>query len=321
MPVPQVIDMSCVPRIPMPNHMEEKERPAINIVNATHTLEGEGFEVRRAFTEIEHQMVDPFILLDHMGSVEYSPGEAKGAPDHPHRGFETVTYMIDGELEHRDSNGGGGIIKDGATQWMTAGSGIIHSEMPTEGIVTKGGLFHGVQLWVNLPRTLKWSPPQYQDVEAHKVTLLASQDSGAILRVIGGEVCGYKGPSITRTPVSYVHATIFPGARLEVPWPKQFNALIYVMTGSGTIGQSMTPLKEGQLAILGHGDYVSVSGDSQRDSLSTTTEMLLLGGTPINEPIYWYGPFVMNTRNDIVEAMEDYQSGRMGHIPAKISGV
>ena len=194
MPAVIVDDLSSLPRIPTTAPENSRERRVSKVVDAPRMLEGAGFEVRRAFTGVDLRLVDPFILLDHMGAVEYAPGEAKGAPDHPHRGFETVTYMMDGAFEHRDSNGGGGLITDGATQWMTAGAGIVHSEMPTDEIVAKGGLFHGVQLWVNLPKAEKWTPPQYQDLAADTVVLLASEDGGGVVRLIAGDLASERGP-------------------------------------------------------------------------------------------------------------------------------
>ena len=320
MPAVQVDDIRTLPRIALIDANEAIDRRVLTVTDAPRMLEGAGFEVRRAFSGIDLRIVDPFILLDHLGAVEYAPGEAKGAPDHPHRGFETATYMMDGELEHRDSNGGGGLITDGATQWMTAGAGIVHSEMPTEQIVTKGGLFHGVQLWVNLPRTKKWAPPQYQDIEADKVVLLASDDGGAIVRLIAGDLANHRGPGSTRTPITYAHASVSPGARLQVPWRPDFNALVYVLAGRGTVGLGQVPIKEGQLAVMGEGNLVTIFGESKPDSRSVTMEVLMLGGSPIGEPISWYGPFVMNTRDEIRQAIEDYQAGRMGHIPAKREG-
>ncbi len=280
-------------------------------------LEGAGFEVRRAFASIDLRLADPFLLMDHLGAVEYAPGEAKGAPDHPHRGFETVTYMMDGELEHRDSNGGGGLITDGATQWMTAGAGIVHSEMPTEQIVRKGGLFHGVQLWVNLPKDQKWADPRYQDLEADQTKLMASDDGGAIVRLIAGDIAGHTGPGYTRTPITYAHATVTAGARLQTPWRPDFNALAYVLAGRGSAGPERRPIQEGQLAVMGQGDVVTIYGDQQQGSRSPSLEILLMGGRPIREPVSWYGPFVMNTHEEIVQAVHDYQAGRMGTIPAK----
>ncbi|MCH8870759.1 MAG: pirin family protein [Chloroflexi bacterium] len=322
MPAVYVDDVTVLPRIPVLTDRAVRDgglrdRPVHSVVSAPRFLEGEGFEVRRAFAELDLSLADPFLLLDHLGAVEYSPGEAKGAPDHPHRGFETVTYMMDGELEHRDSNGGGGLITDGATQWMTAGAGIVHSEMPTEHLVTKGGLFHGVQLWVNLPSADKWTPPQYQDLEADSSVLLASDDGGAMVRLIAGDLAGHKGPGSTRTPITYAHASISPGARLQVPWPADFNALVYVMAGDGAVGPERRPIKEGQLAVFGDGDAITVYGDPKQDNGLPQMEVLLLGGRPIRERIAWYGPFVMNTQDELYQAVNDYHAGRMGSIPAK----
>ncbi len=317
MPAVQPEDVTALPRIIPSISEESKERGVISVVDAPKTLEGAGFEVRRAFTGIDLSLADPFLLLDHMGEVEYSPGEAKGAPDHPHRGFETVTYMMDGKLEHRDSNGGGGVISDGATQWMTAGAGIVHSEMPTDEIVAQGGLFHGIQLWVNLPKTQKWTPPQYQDLEANQTKLLASEDGGALVRLIAGDLGQHSGPGATRTPITYAHVTVSPGAQLQLPWRPDFNALIYALAGRGSVGPKSSPIKEGQLAVLGNGDIITVNGDSEQDSRTPTLEILILGGQPIREPIAWYGPFVMNERDELITAFQDYQAGRMGSIPAK----
>ena len=317
MPAVTVADPTTLPRIVPLDEAVARERPVVHVVDAPRTLEGEGFEVRRAFAGLDLSAVDPFILFDHMGAVEYAPGEAKGAPDHPHRGFETVTYMLDGQLEHRDSNGGGGVITDGATQWMTAGAGIVHSEMPTEQIVTKGGLFHGVQLWVNLPQSEKWAAPQYQDLEADSVSLLTTEDGGGIVRLIAGDLAGHHGPGSTHTPISYVHASLNPGVRMRLPWPADFNALVYVLAGNGNIGSERRPFREGQLAALGEGDQITVTADEKMDGSSPAMELMLLGGRPIREAVVWHGPFVMNTRDEINQAIEDYHAGRMGRIPAK----
>lgn len=317
MPAVQVDDISALPQIASLDDAKVRDRQAITVSNSSKMLEGAGFEVRRAFAEIDIRLADPFILLDHLGAVEYAPGEAKGAPDHPHRGFETVTYMMDGELEHRDSNGGGGLITDGSTQWMTAGAGIVHSEMPAENIVANGGLFHGVQLWVNLPRTEKWIPPQYQDIAADKAVLLTSHDGGALVRLIAGSLGKHTGPGSTHTPIAYAHASISPGARLQVPWRRDFNALVYLLAGHGAIGPDHRPISEGQLAVLGGGDLVTIHADAKQETPSPSLELLLLGGSPIREPLSWYGPFVMNTHEEIIQAIEDYQAGRMGRIPAK----
>ena len=317
MPAVQVDDISALPRIVPADGEKASERRVVTVVNAPRMLEGAGFEVRRAFTGVDLTLVDPFLLLDHMGAVEYAPGEAKGAPDHPHRGFETVTYMMDGVIEHRDSNGGGGFITDGATQWMTAGAGIVHSEMPTEEIVTRGGLFHGVQLWVNLPRAQKWAPAQYQDLNADETVLLASEDGGAVVRLIAGDLSHHRGPGSTRTPITYAHASVSPGERLQVPWRPDFNALVYVLAGQGAIGLDQQSIREGQLAVLGQGDLVSIFSDPKQESRAPALEILLLGGSPIGEQIAWHGPFVMNTREEIIQVIQDYDAGRMGRIPAK----
>jgi redox-sensitive bicupin YhaK (pirin superfamily) len=255
--------------------------------------------------------------MDQMGEVEYAPGEPKGTPWHPHRGFETVTYMLDGQMQHHDSNGGGGLITNGDTQWMTAGGGILHIETPPEHLVASGGLFHGLQLWVNLPRTLKFAPPRYQDIRGGDVALLSSPDGGALLRVIAGDVDGHAGPGSTHTPITLVHATVSPGASVTLPWRPDFNALAYVLSGKGTVGVERRPIQQGQLTVFGGGDAVTLAADQAQESRSPNLEVLLLGGQPIREPIAAYGPFVMNTKLEVMQAFEDYQAGRLGTIPAQ----
>ena len=311
-------DTTILPRVDTAEG--EPTRPVLEIVDDPSFLEGEGFKVRRATAGIDLRAADPFVMLDHMGAVEYAPGEAKGAPDHPHRGFETVTYMLDGRIRHRDSHGGGGIITDGATQWMTAGAGVVHSEMPTEDLLEGGGLFHGIQLWVNLPAADKWTPPTYQDLEAGQVGLVASQDAGAVVRLIAGDLADHRGPGATRTPITYAHATLAPGARLRTRWRPEFNALAYVLAGRGSAGAERRPIHEGQLAVFGAGAAIELAADASQDVKDASgVEVLLLGGLPIREQIAWYGPFVMNTRDEIVQAIEDYQAGRMGSIPPELS--
>jgi redox-sensitive bicupin YhaK (pirin superfamily) len=318
MPALTPADATILPRVDLAEG--EPSRPVVDVVDAPSFLEGEGFKVRRATAGINLSLADPFLMLDHMGAVEYAPGEAKGAPDHPHRGFETVTYMMDGKIRHRDSYGGGGIISDGATQWMTAGSGVVHSEMPTEDLLQGGGLFHGVQLWVNLPAAQKWTPPAYQDLESAQVGLVASEDAGAVVRLIAGDLGGMSGPGVTRTPITYAHATLAPGARLRTRWRPEFNALAYVLSGRGTVGAERRPIHEGQLAVFGDGAAVELGSDaSQEEKDRAGLEVLLLGGLPIREQVSWYGPFVMNTKEEIIAAIEDYQAGRMGSIPPGLS--
>jgi redox-sensitive bicupin YhaK (pirin superfamily) len=315
MPAVTPTDSFALPVVAAP--LAGVERPVRQLVTAREVVEGAGFVVRRPFPgNIDPHLADPFLLLDHLGAVEYAPGEAQGAPWHPHRGFETVTYLLDGALRHTDSNGGGGVIRDGATQWMTAGAGILHDELPTEELVTRGGLFHGVQLWVNLPRRLKWTAPRYQDIAADRPAVLRSEDGGAVLRLIAGELAGHRGPGVTHTPITYAHATVAAGARLSVPWRTEFNALLYVLAGAATVGPSGSPVHEGQLAVFGAGDVVTVTADHAQSTAAPELEVLLLGGQPIREPIARYGPFVMNTRAEIAQAMEDFNAGRMGTIPA-----
>jgi len=311
-------DTLQLPRLaPLPER-ETAWRPVAGVVTAHRQLEGEGFVVRRPFPSAELSLADPFLLLDQIGAVEYAPGEAKGTSWHPHRGFETVTYMIDGALEHQDTTGGGGMITDGATQWMTAGAGIQHIEQPPERLVVTGGLFHGVQLWVNLPRSAKWLEPRYQDIEARDVALLSNDDGSSIVRIIAGELAGHRGPGMTHTPITYLHATVAPGSRLALPWPRDFNALVYVLSGQGYAGTEQRPLGEGQLAVFGTGDALTVRAtDKQPSNSAVGWELLLLGGLPIREQVARYGPFVMNTREEIIQAVEDFQAGRMGIIPAK----
>jgi hypothetical protein len=254
--------------------------------------------------------------MDQMGEVEYAPGEPKGTSWHPHRGFETVTYIIDGTFVHRDSQGGGGTITDGDTQWMTAGSGLLHIEAPPEHLVNSGGLFHGIQLWVNLPRSLKFAPPRYQDIRGGQVCLLRSPDGGALVRVIAGEIDGHAGPGVTHTPISLLHATLAPGARLRLPWRPDFNALVYVLSGQGSVGHHRHPVRTGQLAAFGPGDTLTVDAAHEQEQRSPQLDVLVLGGRPIREPVAAYGPFVMNTREELVQAFEDFQAGRLGTIPA-----
>jgi redox-sensitive bicupin YhaK (pirin superfamily) len=293
------------------------QRPIVSITTAPSGLEGEGFPVRRAFAGVDLDLLDPFVHLDQMGAVEYAPGEPKGTAWHPHRGFETVTYMIDGTFQHHDSNGGGGLITNGDTQWMTAGAGILHIEKPPEELVASGGLFHGFQLWVNLPASMKWTAPRYQDIRGGKVALLASHDGGALVRVIAGEVASHPGPGSTHTPMAMVHATVNPGAELVLPWRTDFNALAYILNGSGSVGPQSRAIHTGQLAVYGAGDAISVRADAHQESRSPNLDVLIIGGLPIREPVAWYGPFVMNTRDEIQQALVDYHAGRLGTVPAE----
>ncbi|HEY3952795.1 MAG TPA: pirin family protein [Streptosporangiaceae bacterium] len=317
MPAVTVDDNLVLPRLAEPDPATSADRPVVSMTTAPSGYEGEGFPVRRAFAGVDLAQLDPFIHMDQMGEVDYAPGEPKGTPWHPHRGFETVTYMIDGVFRHQDSNGGGGLITDGDTQWMTAGGGILHIEAPPEEVVVKGGLFHGFQLWVNLPARLKMTAPRYQDIRANQVRLLSSADGGTLLRLIAGDVAGQAGPGVTHTPITLLHATLSPGAQLRLPWRRDFNAIGYALAGAGSVGAGRRPLRTGQLAVFGPGDVLTVTADQRKDGPSAGLDILLLGGQPITEPVAAYGPFVMNTREELVQAFEDYQAGRLGSIPAE----
>jgi quercetin 2,3-dioxygenase len=315
MPAVTVDNILTLPRIAVPDS-GKRERSVLAITTAPKGVEGEGFPVRRAFYGLDQRFLDPFIHMDQMGEVEYGPGEPKGTAWHPHRGFETVTYIIDGAFQHQDSTGGGGLISDGATQWMTAGAGILHIERPPEALIASGGLFHGIQLWVNLPSSEKWTAPRYQDIGAGRVTLLASYDGGALVRLIAGELAGHAGPGLTHTPISMLHASLTPGAELRLPWRPDFNALVYVLAGFGSVGPARAPVETGQLAAFGAGDIVTVSANPGQEGRSPNLEVLMLGGEPIGEPIAWYGPFVMNTHAELAQAFDDFRRGRMGTVPA-----
>ena len=315
MPAVTVPDNLVLPRVepPAPPFVI---RPVQRVTDAPASFEGEGFPVRRAFAGVPVAELDPFIHMDQMGEIEYAPGEPKGTAWHPHRGFETVTYMIDGTFQHQDSIGGGGLITNGSTQWMTAGSGILHIERPPDQLVASGGLFHGIQLWVNLPAADKWLDPRYQGIEADSVLLLTSPDGGTLVRVIAGDVAGHQGPGSTHTPISLVHVTLEPGAELVLPWPRGFNALAYALSGDGSTGSEARPLRTGQLAVFGPGDALAFRADATQESRHPALDVLILGGRPIGEPVYAHGPFVMNTRAEIIEAFEDFEAGKLGTVPA-----
>ncbi len=315
MPAVTVDDITVLPRVRRPDPGLAPARPVRSVTTAPTGFEGEGFPVRRAFAGVAAELLDPFIMMDQMGEVEYAPGEPKGTPWHPHRGFETVTYIMDGSFIHQDSHGGGGVITDGDTQWMTAGSGLLHIETPPEALVMSGGMFHGLQLWVNLPRENKMAAPRYQDLRASEVALLSSDDGGALLRVIAGELGGHAGPGSTHTPMAMVHASIASGAEMTIPWRQDFNALVYVLSGTGTVGAEKRPVKTGQLAVFGPGATLTVAADASQESRLSGLDVVILGGEPIRQPIAWHGPFVMNTQRELLQAFEDFQAGRLGTVP------
>jgi quercetin 2,3-dioxygenase len=315
MPAVTVDNTLVLPRVERPSS-EAVRRSVERVVEAHHAVEGAGFEVWRPFPgRVGAQVTDPFFLLDQLGPVDYAPNEPVGAPWHPHRGFETVTYVMDGVIEHHDTHGGGGIIGEGDTQWMTAGSGLLHDEVPTETFKRSGGRTHGVQLWVNLPAALKFTEPRYQAIEGPSLTLLSSPDGGALIRLIAGAIGPHTGPGDTHTPIVYAHASLTPGSRLELPWDPRFNAMAYVLGGRGFAGTERRAVEGHQLAVFGPGDIVTVSAADTSSLEWPNLEVLLLGGLPIREPIAHYGPFLMNTRAQILEAIDDFNAGRMGTVP------
>ena len=287
-------------------------RPVAGVIPAVHTLEGAGFGVFRPLPAPGLDLLSPFLLIDEMEPVDHPPGLAQGAPDHPHRGFETVTYLLEGEMEHRDSMGNHGLIGPGGIQWMTAGDGVVHSEMPSRRIQTEGGRAHGFQIWVDLPLADKRTTPRYQSLDAHRLT--TADGDGWNARVVAGELFGVRGPAETHTPIGYAHVTLRPGARVEVPLPADHNAAIYAFAGSGTAGVPSTALPERHLAVFerSEGDLVlAVPPDADHP-----LEALVLTGKPLDQPVARYWPFVMTTRAELLEAVEDYQAGRMGTISA-----
>ena len=281
------------------------------VVTAHRQLEGAGFVVRRPFPTESVSFCDPFLLLDEMGPMDYAPGEAVGAPDHPHRGFETVTYMLDGEFEHEDSAGHKGLIGPGDVQWMTAGGGVVHSEEPSQRIREQGGRVHGFQLWVNLPAHEKMMPPRYQEVPADRIPSATSADGLARVRVIAGEALGARAVIDTRTPILYQDFALAPGAVVEQPVPDGYEGFAFVFEGSAELGVDKRVLNDGQMGILGSGNSIrlTVPADAEKGA-----RLLLIAGQPLREPVARYGPFVMNTQAEIVQAVNDFRAGRLGRI-------
>jgi len=285
-------------------------RPVAGVLTATRQTEGGGFIVRRPFPTPARDQIDPFLLLDEMGPTDYEPGQAVGAPDHPHRGFETVTYLLEGAMEHRDSTGGHGVIVPGGVQWMTAGAGVVHSEMPTAEILQRGGRVHGFQLWVNLRAADKMRRPRYQGFGPDELGT-GSTDGGSTVRVVAGDVLGLAGPVETTSPVTYAHVTVVPGDTIEWTPGDDHTALVHVF--GGQVSVNGTAAIDGQMVVLERvaGEVsVTVAADA-----ANPAELLLLGGEPLREPVARYGPFVMNTRAEIIQAFEDFEAGRLGSIP------
>jgi quercetin 2,3-dioxygenase len=287
-------------------------RTVAGVVNSIETLEGGGFLVRRPFPKASFSEFDPFLLLDEMGPMEVAPGEAKGAPDHPHRGFETVTYLLAGDMEHKDSRGHAGRLRPGDVQWMTAGAGVIHAEMPAREFARKGGRMHGFQLWVNLPKRDKMMNPRYQEIPNSQIPKATSADGLVKVSVIAGEAMGEKAVIETRTPIIYLHYRIEPGGAFTQQVPGAYNAFAYIVEGEGLFGAESERVEDGQMVLFAQdGDEVRIENPADAKA---TLEVLLIAGVPLNEPVARYGPFVMNTKAEIRQAFEDYRLGRMGAI-------
>jgi len=283
-------------------------RETEKLVASQRQLEGAGFIVRRPLPGPGLPALDPFLLIDEMGPVEYGPGQAVGAPDHPHRGFETVTYVLEGEVVHEDSAGHRGTIKPGGVQWMTAGAGVVHSETPSAAVLEQGGRAHGFQIWVNLPARLKMTQPRYQELAAEQIPSAVSADGLAKVKVIAGEALGVRAAIDTHTPIVYQDWSLSPGADVTLALDAETQAVVYVFEGRALLGDQGRVVEDGQLAVLGEGDAVRFRGAQE------PARLLLLAGVPINEPVARYGPFVMNTERELLEAFQDYRSGRMGEI-------
>jgi len=276
-----------------------------SIVPAQQFREGGGFIVHRPFPVAGLSHVDPFLLIDEMGPVDYAPGEAIGAPDHPHRGFETVTYIIDGAMQHEDSHGHRGEIRSGDVQWMTAGAGVIHSEMPADDLVRHGGKMHGFQIWVNLPKARKMTQPRYQEYSADK--LPQYEENGVWVRVIAGEAGGRRSPIETTVPTTMLHVKLDPKSEATFTIAPGSNAIVHAISGSGTVCEEA--VRTHDVAIL-----EDAPAQLALHAGEEGFEVLLLAGIPLHEPVARYGPFVMNTREEVQRAFEDFHAGRFGEI-------
>jgi len=289
---------------------ETKHRSVARVLPSVATLEGGGVQIHRAFPIPRLEDVDPFLLFDHMGPIDFAPGDNTGFPDHPHRGFETVTYLLEGQMEHRDSFGNRGLLEAGDVQWMTAGSGLVHSEMPGRDLARNGGRLEGFQIWVNLPRRDKMTPPHYQELKATAIPLARSAHGDVEVKVIAGESLGIRGAIESRTPMLYLHLTLAPGAEHIQKVPESFNAVAYVVRGKARFEGVEELQEQGRVVVFAHdGEEIVVSNSS-----NGPVDVLLLAGEPIGEPVARYGPFVMNTREELVQAFEDFRSGKMGKL-------
>ena len=297
---------------PDQNEVINKNRSINKIINSLKTTEGDGFIVNRSFPTNSISHLDPFLLLDEMGPMDFKPGEAKGAPAHPHRGFETVTYLIEGIFEHKDSSGNSGKLNAGDIQWMTAGSGIIHSEMPEMEFSKKGGRLHGFQLWVNLPQKDKMTNPHYQDIPSSEIPVVKLLDDSGHVKVIAGEAFNVESAIRTKIPIQYLHFTLNPESEIIHHIQSNYNAFVYVISGEGAFGNDEKYAKRGNVIIFNN-DGENIEIKSSKDA-NEPLQFLFIAGVPLNEPIARYGPFVMNTKQEVYQAMDDYRSGKLGVI-------
>jgi hypothetical protein len=276
------------------------------VIPAARTPEGDGMVVQRAFPNQSIARLDPFLMLDEMGPITFQPGARSGFPDHPHRGFETVTMLLDGEFEHKDSHGNRGRLRPGDVQWMTAGAGVVHSEMPSSDLRAKGGRLHGFQLWVNLPKADKMMRPRYQEIPASSIP--EAKVPGGVVRVVAGDFQGTKAAIDTRTPIQYFHAQLEADAVVQFAVPAGHEGFAYVFHGSAAVAGKAVPAHN--LAVL------SGSGDLPVHAGGEGAHLLFVTGVPLREPVFQYGPFVMTTREEIVQAVEDFRAGKFGEIEA-----
>jgi redox-sensitive bicupin YhaK (pirin superfamily) len=285
-----------------------KELVGVYQAGSQHMV-GDGFPVRNMIpgAGVEEQL-SPFLLLDYLGPAQFPPTNRRlGVGEHPHRGFETVTIMYHGKVAHRDSTGSGGVIGPGDVQWMTAASGIVHEELHEKEFARQGGLLEGIQLWVNLPKAHKMSAPRYQTLVSDDIPAVDLGGGAGLLRVIAGEFRGVNGPAKTFSPVHLYDVRLKAGHQIDLALPEGFNSALFVLHGRVTVNGSQV-VREVDIALLGQkGERVAV--EAKEDAT-----ILVLSGEPIAEPIARYGPFVMNTRDEIIQAVQDYQAGKMGHL-------
>jgi redox-sensitive bicupin YhaK (pirin superfamily) len=291
------------------NKIQMTRRSTSRVLNSVKTMEGEGLVVNRSLPN--NREFDPFLLLDEFGPLELAPGKVGGVPAHPHRGFETVTYMLDGRFEHEDSQGHSGKLNPGDVQWMTAGSGIVHSEMPEKEFARTGGRLHGFQLWVNLPKGDKMVEPRYQEIPSSLIPVAKKSDGRVTVKIIAGEALGNRAVIDTRTPIMYLHFILQPNGEIVQHVPKDYNAFAYVINGVGYFGKNEQSAQRGQMVIFARdGEELSIRAPA--DATTSPLDVLLLAGVPLKEPIVQYGPFVMNTSEEIYQAIEDFRSGKIG---------